>query len=61
MKNKFRAGIAVLLLDVIACEPVFAIRCRELFIVLIIMGFLFGSPTYRFIRMLQEYRKHKDK
>ncbi len=61
MKNHFRLGLAVLLFGVTACEPVFAIGWREIFIVFFLMAILFGPPVYRFIRKCEEFLKSQRK
>ncbi|HSO12108.1 MAG TPA: hypothetical protein VLT51_07020 [Anaerolineales bacterium] len=61
MKNQFSAGLAILLLGVVACEPVIAIGWKEIAFVFILMAFLFGPPLYRFIRRVEEARRQKDK
>ena len=61
MSNNFNAGLVVLLLGVVACEPVIAMGWREIFIVLGLMIFLFGPPIYRFIRKIENILKRKDK
>jgi hypothetical protein len=45
----------------LACEPVIAIGWREIFIVLGLIGFLFGPPLYRFIRRIEIFLKKKNK
>jgi hypothetical protein len=61
MKNNFIIGIAVLLLGVIACEPVFAIGWKEILFVIVLATFLLGPPIYRFLRRLENIRRRKDK
>jgi len=61
MKRRIGAGSTILLLGVIACEPVFAIGWRELFFVILLAAFLLGPPIYRFLRRLEDYRRQKDK
>jgi len=61
MKAKNHAGVAVLLLGILGCQPIFAIGWREILIVVLIAVFLLGPPVYKFIRRFEEYRKQKDK
>ena len=61
MKRNLWAGLSVLCLSVLACEPVIAIGWRELFIVFILIIFLVGPPMYRFIRQIEIYRQQKRK
>jgi len=61
MKYNFIIGITVLLLSVIACEPVFAIGWREILFVIVLAVFLIGPPVYRFLRRLENHRRRKDK
>jgi len=61
MNRRALAGFSALILSVLACEPIFAIGWREIFIVVVLAMFLLGPPVYRFLRRLEEYRKHKDK
>ena len=59
--KKFSASLIVLLLGVVACEPVFAIGWKEILFVFILAALALGPPVYRFIRRLEEYRRRKDK
>jgi len=64
MNKKVAAGLSILVLSLLACEPVFVIGWREIFIVLGLIAFLFGPPIYRFIRTFDDFlksRKKKDK
>jgi len=64
MNRNLLAGLSLLLLSLLACEPVIAIGWRELFIVFILMAFLFGPPVYRFIRKIEnliKQNKQKEK
>ena len=61
MKRNFSASFAVLLLGILACEPVFAIGWREILFVVVLAMFLLGPPVYRFFRRLEKYRRQKDK
>ena len=54
-------GLFALLLVTLACEPVFAIGWRELFVVFLLAAFLLGPPIYRFFRRLEDYIRQKDK
>jgi len=60
MNKNLLAGLSLLLLSQLACEPVIAIGWRELFIVFILMAFLFGPPVYRFIRKIEKYRRREE-
>ena len=59
--KKLSASLIVLLLGVVACEPVFAIGWKEILFVFILAVIAFGPPVYRFIRRLENLRKQKDK
>jgi hypothetical protein len=61
LKKKYISGIFILLLSVLACQPVFAIGWREILFVIIVAAFLLGPPVYRFFRRLVNSRKQKDK
>jgi len=61
MKNNHFIGIAVLLLGVIACEPIFAVGWREIIFVFVLAAFLLGPPVYRFFRRLENRRGQKNK
>jgi hypothetical protein len=61
MNKKFLAGISVLLLSTLACQPVFAIGWKEAFFVFILIAFLIGPPVYRLIRRIENSLKQKDK
>ena len=57
MKNRFDAGFVVLLLGVVACEPVIAIGWREGIFILLLTILLIGPPVYRFLRRLEKARE----
>jgi len=61
MKIQLRAGIAVLILGTLACEPIFAIGWKEILLVVVLAAFLLGPPLYRFLRRLEDYRRQKNK
>jgi hypothetical protein len=61
MKDNFSAGLAILILSSLACEPVFAIGWREIACVFVLAAFLLGPPVYRFLRKLENYRRQKEK
>jgi hypothetical protein len=61
MKKEVFAGFSILLLGMLACQPIFAIGWREIFIVFILAAIVFGPPVYRFFRRLENYRRQKDK
>jgi len=61
MNNKIMAGVFVLLLSTLACQPVFAIGWKEAFFVFILIAFLIGPPVYRFLRKIESSLKNKDK
>jgi hypothetical protein len=60
LKKKYISGIFILLLSVLACQPVFAVGWREILFVIIVAAFLLGPPIYRFFRRLENHRKPKD-
>jgi hypothetical protein len=59
MKNNFITGMTILLLSMLACEPVFAIGWREILFVIILGAFLLGPLLYRFLRRLENIRRRK--
>ena len=61
MHGRFLAGLLVLQLSALACQPVIAIGWREGFFILLVAAILLGPPVYRFFRRLEEYLKQKDK
>jgi len=61
MKNNYIAGVTVLLLSTLACEPVFAVGWKEILFVFALVAFLLGPPVYRFLRKLENIRRRKDK
>jgi len=61
MRVHFGAGMALLLLSVIACQPVIAIGWRELLFIAVLVALLIGPPVYRFFRRLENSRKQKEK
>jgi hypothetical protein len=61
MKASIFAGLTVLLLSIVACEPVFAIGWRELGIIFLLVAVVFGPPAYRFMRRMEKYWKNREK
>jgi len=61
MNKNILAGISILLLSTLACEPVIAIGWKEILFVVILLAFLFGPPVYRLIRRIENSLKQKDK
>jgi hypothetical protein len=61
MKVSFFAGLTVLLLSIVACEPVFAIGWRELGIIFLLVAIVFGPPAYRLLRRMEKYWKTREK
>jgi hypothetical protein len=59
--RRLQAGFVFLVLSMLACEPVFVIGWREIFIVSGLIVFLFGPPIYRFIRKIEIFLKKKNK
>jgi len=53
-------GSTVLLLSMLACQPVFAIGWREILLIIILAAFLLGPPVYRFIRRFDRSKRAKD-
>ena len=56
-----RAGMAMLMLSLLACRPVFAIGWSELIILLVLIVFLLGPILFRLARSWQAYQKSKEK
>jgi hypothetical protein len=61
MNKKLWAGSTVLLLSMLACQPVFAIGWREILFIIILAAFLLGPPVYRFMRRFDRSKRDKDK
>jgi len=61
MNKNIIAGISILLLNTLACEPVIAIGWKEILFAVILLAFLFGPPVYRLIRRIENSLKQKDK
>ena len=61
MNKKIMAGVSVLLLSMLACQPVIAIGWKEILFIFILIAFLIGPPVYRFIRRIENSLKQKDK
>jgi hypothetical protein len=61
MNKKIMAGVSVLLLSMLACQPVIAIGWKEILFIFILIAFLIGPPVYRFIRRFENSLKQKDK
>jgi hypothetical protein len=61
MKAVYFAGLAALLLGIVACEPVFAIGWRELGIIFLLAAIVFGPPVYWFLRKMEKYWKTWEK
>jgi len=59
--GRLLAVICVTIFSILACEPVFAVGWRELFIVFILILFLVGPTIYRFLRKVESLLKKKDK
>ena len=59
--GRFLAVGYVTIFSILACEPVFAVGWRELFIVFILILFLVGPTIYRFLRKIESLLKKKDK
>ena len=60
MKNRIRffAGLCIAYM-LLACQPVIAIGWREGLFIFALIAILIGPPVYRFIRKIEELRKHK--
>ena len=56
-----RAGMAMLMLSLLACRPVFAIGWSELIILLVLIGFLLVPILFRLARSWQAYQESKKK
>ena len=61
MSKKLLAGFVALLLSITACEPVIAVGWREVFFVFLLIVILFGPMLYRFVRRIDNFRRHQDK
>jgi hypothetical protein len=55
------SAISLLVLGMLACEPVVAIGWREAFFIFLLMSFLFGPPLYRFLRRLENFHRNDRK
>ncbi len=56
--KKFMA-LSGVLLAALACRPVIAIGWREMLFVSALIAILVGPPVYRFLRRLEEFRRHE--
>ena len=54
-------ALMILLLGVIACEPVFVIGWKETIFITGIVLLLIGPPIYRFIRKFEKTKKQNEK
>ena len=61
MKNQFGVSLIAILLGLVACQPVIAIGWREGLLIFILIAIVFGPPVYRFIRKIEDFRRHKEK
>jgi hypothetical protein len=61
MNKFFSSGLFALLFSVLACRPVIAIGWGEFLSLAIVIGILFGPPLYKFIRRIENFRKHEQK
>jgi len=61
MHKKTFSSLSVLLLSALACRPVIAVGWEEFLFLFIVIGLLLGPPLYRFIRRIDDFRKHEQK
>lgn len=59
MNKFFLSGLLALLFSVLACRPVIAIGWGEFLALAIVIGILFGPPLYKFIRRIDDFRRHE--
>lgn len=55
------AGTLGIVFSMLACQPVFVIGWREVFVVFILVALLIGPLIYRFIRRVEKSLKEKEK
>jgi hypothetical protein len=54
-------SIGLVALSVLACRPIIAIGWDEFFILMIVFAIMLGPPLYRFIRKIEDFRRHERK
>jgi membrane protein YdbS with pleckstrin-like domain len=63
IRRRYRVHIliaaCVAMISLFACQPVIAIGWREILFVFILVAIVFGPPIYRFIRKIEDFRKHE--
>ena len=52
-------ALSAVLLAALACRPVIAIGWGEMAFVSVLIAILIGPPVYRFLRRLEELRRHE--
>jgi uncharacterized membrane protein len=59
-KNRFHifTGLCIVFM-LLACQPVIAIGWREGLFIFVLIAILIGPPVYRFIRRIEEFRRHE--
>jgi hypothetical protein len=60
-KKEFLQGLFVLVLTILACEPMIAIGKYEFLILVVLIAVLVGPPLYRFARRVEEFLKREKK
>ncbi len=61
MRKGFALGFSLLFFSLLACRPVIAIGWEEFLLLLALIAFLLGPPLYRFLRRLENFRRHERK
>jgi hypothetical protein len=61
MNKRFPLGLLALIMSMLACEPVIAIGKNELLCLLILIIVLLGPSLYKFVRRVEDFRKHEKK
>jgi hypothetical protein len=61
MNTRFPLGLLALIMSMLACEPVIAIGKNELLCLLILIIVLLGPSLYKFVRRVEDFRKHEKK
>lgn len=59
MNRNMILGLFLLMLSMLACQPVIAIGRNEFLIVLLVVVVLLGPPLYRFVRRVEEFLKRR--
>jgi len=60
--NKFLLrSLLALFFGLLACRPVIAIGWEEFLVLFVLAAFFLGPPLYRFLRRVENFRRHERK